>query len=490
MNNQALILLPNQLFLSDMVINFKGDVYLLEEALFFKQFNFHQMKLVFHRASMKSYFDSLRSSRSNVYYISSKGEAIQVKDFIQSLQDISSLTMYDPVDYCISKLVNEACSQQKIDLHLIDNPSFLNTSEEINLKVNSNPKRLLMANFYKNERIERNILIQDGKPKGGKWSYDAENRKKYPKQKTPPFVSFEQINDYYEEAIEYVNKYYSNNLGEVNKQFLLPIDHDSSNQWLTQFLETRFDLFGIYEDAISSTHTILHHSLLSPLMNVGLLVPDQIIKVTLVFANQRNIPLNSLEGFIRQILGWREFIRGVYQSHGSKQRTTNFWKFSRKMPTSFYKGETGILPVDDAIKNLLKTGYNHHIERLMIIGNFMLLCEVHPDEVYQWFMELYIDAYDWVMVPNVYGMSQFADGGLFATKPYISGSNYILKMSDYKKGDWCKIWDALYWRFIDKHSDFFQSQPRLSLMINLWNKKEESVKSQLIETAEKYLKSL
>ncbi|MFZ1572803.1 MAG: FAD-binding domain-containing protein [Candidatus Kapaibacterium sp.] len=146
-----------------------------------------------------------------------------------------------------------------------------------------------------------------------------------------------------------------------------------------------------------------------------------------------DVGLNSIEGFIRQIIGWREFIRGVYVFKGTQERSRNFWNFKNKIPTSFYTGTTGIEPIDNTIKKLIATGYCHHIERLMILGNFMLLCEFDPNEVYKWFMELFIDSYDWVMVPNVYGMSQFADGGLMATKPYISGSSYVLKMSNFKK---------------------------------------------------------
>ena len=168
----------------------------------------------------------------------------------------------------------------------------------------------------------------------------------------------------------------------------------------------------------------------------------------------------------------------------------NFWQFNRKIPQSFYDGSTGIYPLDQTIKKILKTGYAHHIERLMIIGNFMLLCEFDPDEVYRWFMELFIDSYDWVMVPNVYGMSQFSDGGLMSTKPYISGSSYILKMSNYKKGDWTITWDALFWNFIDKKRSFFEKNPRMRMLINNYDKMKSDKKAFLINTAENYLSSL
>ena len=159
-----------------------------------------------------------------------------------------------------------------------------------------------------------------------------------------------------------------------------------------------------------------------------------------------------------------------------RQRTTNFWKFDKKITESFYNGSTNVLPVDRTIDKLIDNAYIHHIERLMVMGNFMFLLKIHPNDVYKWFMELHIDAYDWVMVPNVYGMSQFSDGGIMSTKPYISGSNYILKMSDYKKGEWCDIWDALYWNFINENRDFFKKNPRTSMMINMYDRKSEEMK--------------
>lgn len=229
---------------------------------------------------------------------------------------------------------------------------------------------------------------------------------------------------------------------------------------------------------------------MSPLINSGLLTPREVVDEGIKYAGDNQIPLNSLEGFIRQIIGWREFFRGVYEVAGTRERTMNFWKFKRKIPSSFWTGTTGIEPLDIVIRKVLKTGYCNHIERLMVIGNFMLLCEFDPDEVYRWFMELFVDAYDWVMVTNVYGMSQFADGGLIATKPYISGSNYLMKMSDFPKGDWQKTWDALFWRFMDVHRDFFLSNPRLGMLVRTFDKMETTKRFSHLETAEKYLVKL
>ena len=223
-------------------------------------------------------------------------------------------------------------------------------------------------------------------------------------------------------------------------------------------------------------------------MNAGLILPKDIVDQTLSFAKEEGIPINSTEGFVRQIIGWREFIRGMYVCKGRYSRTRNFWGFKRKIPASFYDGTTGIEPIDSTIKRILETGYCHHIERLMVLGNFMLLCEFDPDEVHRWFMELFIDAYDWVMVPNVYGMCLFADGGTFATKPYIGGSNYLRKMSNYSKGDWEGTWDGLFWSFVMKHQDFFKSNPRTSMLAHSLNRMSEEKKQTHIRNAEAFIK--
>ena len=303
-------------------------------------------------------------------------------------------------------------------------------------------------------------------------------------------MEFPSLNPYMEEATAYVERHFPNNYGQVTRSFPYPSTHAESEVWLRQFLETRFHEFGVYEDAIMDGASVLHHSVLSPLINIGLLLPLQVVRAALEFAEREEVPLNSLEGFIRQIIGWREFIRGVYLCSGVQERTANYWKFSKPLPEAFYTAGTGIPPLDVTIRRVLETAYCHHIERLMILGNYMLLTETHPDAVYQWFMELFIDAYDWVMVPNVYGMSQFADGGLMATKPYISGSSYILKMSNYTKGPWTAVWDALFWRFMNRHRAFFLSNPRLGMLIKTYDKMSDERKKEIETIAERQTNSL
>ena len=269
-----------------------------------------------------------------------------------------------------------------------------------------------------------------------------------------------------------------------------PINREESLEFFNQFLSERFSEFGVYEDAILKESSTLNHSILSPIMNAGILGPLEVVSKALSYSKNNDIPINSTEGFVRQIIGWREFIRGMYICKGNYSRTKNFWNFSRKIPKTFYDGTTGIEPIDNTIKTIIETGYCHHIERLMVLGNFMLLCEFDPDEVYRWFMEVFIDSYDWVMVPNVYGMTLFADGGTFATKPYIGGSNYIKKMSNYGNGQWCVIWDSLFWRFVLKHKDFFSKNPRINMLTFNLNKMSQDKRDSYVRTAEIFLKNL
>jgi deoxyribodipyrimidine photolyase-related protein len=317
------------------------------------------------------------------------------------------------------------------------------------------------------------------------------NRKKFPKNKQTPILDYSKIKSFhYLNSKKYVEINFGNNLGEISENQLYPTDYKSANIWFKNFLLSRFEEFGIYEDAVLIKESIINHSILSPLLNSGLLNPKEVLKTTIDFYKKNNIPINSAEGFIRQIIGWREFIRGVYFSKGSEERTKNYWGFKRKIPNSFYDGTTGIDPVDDTIKKVNKTGYANHIERLMILGNFMVLCEFDPDDVYRWFMELFIDSYDWVMVPNVYGMSQYADGGLMSTKPYISSSNYIIKMSNYKKGEWSEIWDGLFWSFMDKQRVFFSKNPRMRMLISSFDKMNSLKKEKLLLDADNFITNL
>lgn len=490
----AKLIFPHQLFQDSPLFQDEGTIFLIEEYLFFRQYLFHKQKIAFHRASMKYYENYLREKKYTVSYIEAFDPEADVRQLIAHLHrsGFNSLMIIDPTDNWLLKRITNTCRKLQIELKILDSPLFLNTPKELSTFFNPSKKKFFQTEFYKQERIKRNILMEDtAKPMGGQWTYDTENRKRFPKGKFVVQFQLPAADDYLKEAYNYTKQHFAHHIGKLDEKITYPIGFEAAEQWLDQFLKTRFAEFGVYEDAIVHKEMLLNHSLLTPMLNIGMLVPQQILGKTLESTRQNpDLPLNSVEGFIRQIIGWREFIRGVYEAKGTAERTRNYWGFKRKIPQSFYDGSTGIFPVDETIKKVLNTGYCHHIERLMVLGNFMLLCEFDPDEVYRWFMEFFIDAYDWVMVPNVYGMSQFADGGIMSTKPYISGSNYLMKMSDYPKGDWQEIWDALFWRFLDQHRDFFLKNPRLSMLVKTFDKWDESKKRSVLNLANNYLRKL
>ena len=486
--NSINIIFPNQLFEeSNLFLNNK-KTYLIEEHLFFKQFNFHKQKLVFHRSSMKNYENYLLSKGIDVAYIETKNQESDIRIFLDKI-NVTEINIYHPEDNWLEKRIKKSCKKNNIKINIEENPLFLTAHDDLLPFFNPEKKKLFQTSFYKSQRKKMKILIDnDQNPVGGKWTYDDMNRHKFPKNKKTPTIDYSKLqSENYRDSVNYVQKNFTENFGIINDIQLYPTDFKSSRLWFNDFLKTRFDEFGIYEDAVLIGESIINHSVLSPLINSGLLNPKYVVKNSLEFYKKNKIPINSTEGFIRQIIGWREFIRGVYVSKGSEERTKNYWNFDRKIPKSFYDGNTGIDPIDDTIKKVEKSAYGNHIERLMILGNFMVLCEFDPDEVYKWFMEVFIDSYDWVMVPNVYGMSQFADGGLMSTKPYISSSNYIIKMSDYKKGEWSDIWDGLFWSFMDKQRDFFKKNPRMRMLISSFDKMDSLKKEKLLMDAHNFL---
>ncbi|GGN11083.1 cryptochrome/photolyase family protein [Dyadobacter beijingensis] len=486
------LVFPHQLFQKHPAIEKDRPVVMVEEALFFRQFYFHKQKLLFHRATMQNYKGFLEEHHIQVEYVDAQEKHADVRKLPAYLakKGFSEIHFADVTDDWLSARLRRAAAKAGMAVNEYPSPMFLLSKDELD-DYFMNKRRYFMADFYAEERKKRDILIvRNGEPAGGKWSFDDQNRLKFPKKQQPPEICFPRKSDAWEEAREYVDKHFAENYGQISDEVRYPVSFAQSHAWLDQFLEKRFSHFGPYEDAIVSTEHFLHHSVLSPILNAGLITPQEVVQKALAYAHEHHVPLNSLEGFIRQIIGWREFVRGVYQIKGSQQRTRNYWQFKRKLPESFWNASTGIAPLDITIQKVLDTGYCHHIERLMVMGNFMMLCEIDPDDAYRWFMELFIDAYDWVMVPNVYGMSQFSDGGLMVTKPYISASNYLLKMSDFPKGEWQETWDGLFWRFMDKYRKFFLRNPRLGMLLKTFDQMPEEKKQAHIRNANTYLRSL
>jgi deoxyribodipyrimidine photolyase-related protein len=487
MKNVAIIF-PHQLFADNPALSVTDDVYLVEDRRFFSDFRFHKKKLLFHVESMRAYKEELQAAGHRVTYVK-RGDA-RANSYLTKLLSRTTLEKVFVADPCDNKLMGRLkrlCKQHDKRLHILDSPSFL-TSDNTLEDFFATRRSFSMSSFYIRQRRSLDILVQDGKPVGGKWSFDPQNRKRLPKDIPIPQPEMPATKPS-SHSVAGIMKGFEKNPGLLD-DFVFPVTRSDSRKWLKDFVANRLKFFGDYEDSISTDNVFVFHSVLSPLLNVGLLTPKEVLDEVMGAADRMQIPLNSLEGFVRQIIGWREFMRGAYLAIGEKQRKSNFWSCSNKLPGGSYDGTTGIEPLDTIIKRVLRHCYCHHIERLMILGNFMLLCEIHPDEVYRWFMELFIDAYDWVMVPNVYGMSQYADGGLITSKPYISSSNYVRKMSDFAAGSWCETWDALFWRFVEKHKRVFAENARMRVMTFQLKRMGSKKVTAHVKAADKFLTQL
>jgi deoxyribodipyrimidine photolyase-related protein len=464
---RAALIFPHQLFETHPALVGTQRVFLIEDPLLFSQYAFHRSKLILHRASMQLYAEDLRGRGLSVELVecSSLPGGRGLGELLQR-RGVTQACCVDPCDDWMHQRLQSSLEAAAVSLQVLPDPHFLTPPASFQ-RLNAAGRKWFFTDFYIDQRKRLGVLLDEaGKPVGGKWSFDPENRRKLPREIKVPCAwhpSAKSLPEHgaIESASTWVSRAFPSAPGG-SEAFNYPVSRRQALDSLQLFLDQRLSDFGLYEDAMHDEHVFLFHSVLTPALNIGLLSPKEIVDAALARSHQ--VPLNSLEGFIRQVIGWREYIRGVYLEFGRRERSCNFWGHERRLPASFYDGTTGVEPLDIVIRRVLKHSWCHHIERLMILGNFMLLCEFHPDEVYRWFMELFIDAYDWVMVPNVYGMSQYADGGLITTKPYISGSAYVLKMSNFRKGPWCEIWDALYWRFVDRHRDFFASNPRMSMM--------------------------
>ena len=486
------LVLPHQLFEQHLDVA-AGTVFVfIEHDLLFRQYRFHSHKLVLHRASMARFAGRLREEGYEVVELQSvaeRGSHDQLAEFVRT-REPERVTWFDVVDDWLERDLHAALADggyRMLPDDVLETPNFLTGRAQIDDWFAHNGSR--MQDFYVWQRRRLDILVDDGKPVGGKWSFDPENRKKLPRGYTPPAVArfaghpalekegtfdFDALMDdtdhtpqppEVERAIEWVSAEFPDAPGDPHL-FAWPTSGDEARAHLQEFVRERLRDFGPYEDAISSTHPFINHGLLTAALNIGLLDPRDIVQAVLDGAGH-DTPLASVEGFVRQVIGWREYMRATYRTSGRRMRTANRLDHQHALGDGWWDASTGLAPVDLVISRVLDTGYAHHIERLMVLGNAMALLRIHPDAVYEWFMEMFIDAYDWVMVPNVYAMSQFAAGDEITTKPYVSGSNYLRKMSDLPSGAWAADWDGLYWTFIDDHRAVFAANPRTRMVTSL-----------------------
>ena len=483
---QALVLFPHQLFASNERLARGRAAYLVEDALFFRQYPFHKHKLVLHRASMKAHAARLAAAGIAVHYVDSRDAPDMAAVASRLARDgVEALDYVDPVDDWLERRLLREAARAGIGTRRHATPMFLTSARLLEAQF-AGRRRVRMADFYAAQRRDLGILMDGAAPVGGRWSFDAENRKRLPRGLVPPPPAPPAPGDRVRAAAAYVDANFPSNPGST-ADFGYPVTPEEARAWLDDFVAHRLARFGDYEDAIAADGAVLFHSVLTPSLNTGLLEPREVVDAALA---AKGVPLNSLEGFVRQVIGWREYVRGCYVHFGRAQRTRNFWGHDRALPSGLWTGDTGLLPLDTVVRRVLGSAYAHHIERLMVLANFMQLAGVHPDEAYRWFMALFIDAYDWVMVPNVYGMALHADGGRMTTKPYVSGANYLLKMSDFPRGPWCEDWDALYWTFVGRHRAFFERNPRTALAPRQLDRMDAGRRARLEARAEALLARL
>ena len=489
MSKPLLVILGNQLFpLEFLPPPDAVDVFMAEDMGLCTYERHHQQKIVLFLAAMRSYADALRADGYAVEYRRLEPHASQsyearLHETINAAGH-GELKHFEIEDKPMEERLVQFAATHTLQRTELPSPMFLCSRAEFR-DYAAGKTRLLMGDFYKRQRRKLGVLVDaDDQPVGGRWSFDADNRKKLPRNVEPPAISWVGRNSHVSAVTEIVSTTFPEHPGSA-ADFRWPTTREQALEWLDDFLATRLELFGPYEDALTTRSATVFHSLLSPCLNLGLLTPAEVIEKAL--ARQDSVPLASLEGFLRQVIGWREFVRGVYREFGEEQESRNFWSHERELTDAWRDGTTGLPPLDDAITTARRLGWTHHIPRLMVLGNLMTLCEIRPGSAHRWFMEMFVDSSEWVMGPNVYGMGLFSDGGIFATKPYICGSNYLLKMSDYRKGSWCDIVDGLYWRFIEKHRQFFDGNPRLALMPRALDRLDPDRKSRIFAAAEEFL---
>ena len=485
------LVLGNQLFpIDDAGLEQDTPVFMAEDMGLCTDYRHHQQKIVLFLAAMRCYRDALVEDGLQVHYL--ELDAHDARNYEEKLLPVVEetgakvLEYFEIEDKPMEARIAAFAEARGLETRVLESPMFLTSRDEFE-DYRAGRDRLRMAEFYKGQRRRLGVLVDDeGEPEGGRWSFDELNRKKLPRGMETPERPTATRGANVDDVIELVAREFADHPGDAG-QFAWPVTREDALAWLDAFLEARLERFGPYEDAISSSSDTVFHSLLSPAMNLGLLTPAEIVRAVREFSAGRDVPMESLEGFYRQVIGWREFVRGVYQALGERQEAANFWEHERELTDAWYRGDTGIPILDDTVRLALDHGWTHHIPRLMVLANLMTLCEIRPAAAHRWFMEMFVDSSEWVMGPNVFGMGLFSDGGLIVTKPYICGSNYLRKMSDYPRGDWCDVVDGLYWRFIGKHRDFFSSNPRLALMVGTLDRMDKDRLDRILDEAESFI---
>lgn len=460
-----------------------APVLLIEAQTFAEERPYHKQKLVLVWSAMRHFADELKTAGWAVTYAIAADAEPALRDWIKA-EGITELRLLDPVDHPFAawlKGLDLPCQ-----LTLLGNNLFLWRTDDFNAWADKR-KGLLMESFYREGRKRFDVLMEGDQPIGGQWNFDKDNRKPPKGKLNTPAPRWFEPDAITQAVIERVEGLNIPTFGQATP-FNWAVTRAQALEALDGFIAERLETFGPYQDAMVTGEDTMWHALLSPYLNLGLLHPLEVIERTEQAFMEHDLPLNSVEGFIRQVMGWREYMRGLYSHFEADYAQRNWFDHHQPLPEFFWTGETEMNCLHQAIDQIQRTGYAHHIQRLMILSNFSLIAGFTPQEVENWFHAVFIDAYDWVMQTNVIGMGLFADGGLLASKPYASSANYVNKMSDYCKGcrynpkertgeDACPF-NFFYWDFLHRHRDKLQAQGRMSFIL----KNLDRMDSQELET--------
>lgn len=466
----------------------------------------HKLRIAFFFTAMRKFRDRLRGDGLQVLYhqlLDGQGETFaEILAATVQEHEPQKLIVVEPGDHRVREALSDASESAEVPLEIRTDRHFYSTREEF-AEWADGRKRIVLEDFYRLLRKRHNVLIdEDGKPVGGDWNFDQSNRESFGKSgpdslPTPP--TFEP-GDAGDEVMQMVEQQFPDHPGSLD-HFDLPTDRDQALAYLDDFIGNRLPDFGRYQDAMWGDEPFLYHSRLSPLLNVKLLHPRECVERAVAAYESGAAPIESVEGFVRQILGWREFVRGVYWHWMPEYIERNALECDdRDVPQSYWDGETEMRCVSAAMKNVLDHGYAHHIQRLMVLGLFAQLLGVHPRRFHDWHMAMYLDAIDWVSLPNTLGMSQFGDGGIVGTKPYCASGAYINRMSNYcsdcrfnpKKStgdDACPV-TTLYWDFLDRHRESFAKNRRMVFQIRNLERKSDDELDRIRKQAEKVRESV
>lgn len=447
-----------------------------------QKFDFSKPKLAYTKATLWAHSAYLTSHKIAHTYV----DLFEYKIWRKTLKTVQ-ITFYDPIDNdCTTDLVTAAGSHQ-----ILQAPNFLMTQEDLHLYHSSKPmRRFFHKHFYEWQRKRSGVLMNNNKPVGGKFSYDVLNRKPLPRKLLAPLPPQTGKSDtqYWVVASRWVSENFPTAPGCLDDSTLrFPVTYKGSRVWLKNFIAERLKLFGTYEDAIARRQPLLYHSGCSPMLLVGLLSPAEIFREVVKNVSNNEAPIESIEGFYRQLI-WREATRYTYQYYFNEMLNGNYLRANRRLTSAWYDGTTGIPPVDDAIRDAFSMGYLHHIRRLMIMSSFMTLLGIHPHELLKWFLEFAVDSSQQIMCLNCLAMGSFGAGPLMFTKPYVCSSNYILKMSDYRRGDWCEIWDALYYNFWMQHGERLRFVRQGQFALGNLKKKSPEQRKQIQMIANTFIK--